>query len=70
MPNKIKTVADIPDTYTLIMIDYDVNELNQQYDQDYGCYFALIEDGCFIDLYGCEGNIPYMYKAVYHVDIV
>ncbi len=67
MINKINTVRDIPNNYILIDNDFDIQELNKQYNQDYGCYFALIGDGEYLALYGCESNVPYLYKSVYKV---
>ena len=48
---KFDTVADLQNTdYILVNTDYDVNELNREYNQDYGCYFVLIGDGEYISM--------------------
>lgn len=67
MTNTIKTVEDIGREYDLITFDLDVRNLNHEYGQDYGCYFAKICDGEYIELYGCESAIPYLWKPVYKV---
>ncbi len=65
--NDIITVSDIPICYNLVNIDYEVSELNKAYNQDFGCYFILIDNGEYLSIYGCESNIPYLYKPVYKV---
>ena len=65
--NTVKTVEEMGREYDLITFDLDVRNLNHQYKQDYGCYFAKVSAGEFVELWGCESSVPYIWKPVYKV---
>lgn len=65
----IKQVRDIPADYILVSDSQDIEATLESigYDgdpSDYGCLFALVGDGDYIAVYGCESNVPYLSYGV------
>ena len=66
---KALTISDLTNEFVLIQTQSETRELNAEYGQEYGCYFAkLDESGTEIEeLYGCEFSVPYLRHRVYKV---
>ena len=64
---EFEIVEDLPEDYALIDRDYDVDELNKEFNTDYGCFFVKVGEGEYTSVYGCEGNIPDLDKEVHKV---
>lgn len=62
-------VKDLESNENLAFLDDSevVFEINREYSQSFDSYFALIECGEFIELYGMVGIIPSIYKRAYPV---
>jgi hypothetical protein len=61
----IKTVADIPDSFTLVQDSQDVQATLDYIGKldrlpDAGCLFAEVLDGDYGDVYLCERYIPFL----------
>lgn len=64
---EFSVVKDIPKEYQFISNDTDVKEINKMYRTDYDSFFVIVGEGDYDSVYGMEGIVPDLDKAVYKV---
>ena len=66
---EIQTVADVPDTFTLITDSQDIVACLDSIGQapnngDFGCLFAKVGEGEYEAVYGCACSVPVLTHPV------